>query len=230
MTRAGMDKQPAEIATMFDEVAEGYDKTNTVLALGRDKMWRREARAALGLRPGELVLDLAAGTGVSTNELERDGVRAIAVDISKGMIEVGRRERPDTDFVVADAMALPFAEATFDAVTICFGLRNIAETDRALKEMLRVTKPGGRLLVCEFSKPTVTPVRFVYQGVVMRALPRVAKRVSSNPEAYTYLAESIRDWPDQKALADVMIRAGWGKVAWRNLTGGIVAMHRAIRP
>ncbi|MBT8227188.1 MAG: demethylmenaquinone methyltransferase [Dactylosporangium sp.] len=230
MSRAGMDKQPAEIAAMFDSVAERYDRTNAVLALGRDRAWRRETMAALGLRPGEVVLDLAAGTGVSTSELDRAGVRAVAVDLSLGMIEVGRRERPDVTFVAGDALALPFAEETFDAVTMSFGLRNVADTDAALREMLRVTKPGGRLLICEFSQPTLAPVRTVYQRCVMWALPGLAKQVAGSTEAYAYLVESIRTWPDQQALADLMMAAGWGKVAWRNLTGGVVAMHRAIRP
>ncbi|MBN1173002.1 MAG: class I SAM-dependent methyltransferase, partial [Micromonosporaceae bacterium] len=150
MSRAGMDKEPVEVAAMFDRVAERYDRTNMLLSLGRDRMWRRETRAALGLNQGELVLDLAAGTGVSTKELLRAGVRAVAVDRSLGMIEVGRRERPDVGFVGADALALPFADRTFDAVTISFGLRNVADTGAALRELLRVTKSGGRLLVCEF--------------------------------------------------------------------------------
>lgn len=230
MSRASMNKKPAEIVAMFDGVAERYDRTNMVLALGRDRMWRRETRAALGLRPDELVLNLAAGTGVSTAELEKAGVRAIGVDVSFGMLTVGRRDRPDVTFVAGDALALPFADKTFDAVSITFGLRNVVDTAAALGELLRVTRPGGRMVVCEFSQPTVAPVRAVYDQLVMRALPVVAKRVATNPEAYTYLAESIRDWPDQRELADLIIAAGWGKVAWRNLTGGVVAMHRAIRP
>lgn len=230
MSRAEMDRQPAEVAAMFDGVAQRYDRANTVLAFGRDRMWRRETRVALGLRPGELVLDVAAGTGVSTADLERDGVRAIAVDLSLGMIEVGRRERPGVTFVAGDALALPFSDETFDATTVSFGLRNVSDVEAALRELLRVTKPGGRLVICEFSKPVVAPVRVAYDQVVMRALPIVAKRVAHNAEAYSYLVESIRDWPDQKALAALMLDAGWGKVAWRNLTAGIVAMHRAIRP
>jgi demethylmenaquinone methyltransferase / 2-methoxy-6-polyprenyl-1,4-benzoquinol methylase len=146
------------------------------------------------------------------------------------MMEVGQRERPEVTFVAGNALALPFADQIFDAVTITFGLRNVSDIGAALREMLRVTKPGGRLLICEFSQPTMPAVRTVYSRVVIRALPKVAKRVASNPEAYTYLAESIQDWPDQKELSNLLLQAGWGKVAWRNLTGGIVAMHRAIRP
>lgn len=230
MTRAWLNKRPDEVAAMFDGVAERYDRTNTVLALGRDRTWRRETRSALGLRPGELVLDLAAGTGVSTEEMAISGARAIGVDISIGMLEIGRRDRPDIPLVAGDALALPFADAVFDAVTISFGLRNVADVEAALRELFRVTRPGGRMVICEFSQPTLVPLRAVYRQYLTRALPGVARRVSSNPDAYSYLAESISDWPDQASLANMIISIGWGKVAWRNLTGGIVALHRAIRP
>ncbi|GIJ66444.1 demethylmenaquinone methyltransferase [Virgisporangium ochraceum] len=225
-----MEKEPHEVAAMFDGVAEKYDRTNTVLALGRDRMWRRRTREALGLRPGDRVLDLAAGTGVSTEELARSGAYAVGADFSVGMLRVGRRARPSVPLVAADALALPFADASFDAVTISFGLRNIADPIAALREMARVTRPGGRLLVCEFSHPVLAPLRAAYLGGVLRALPVVARRVASNPDAYVYLAESIPAWPDQKALAALIQEAGWSKVAWRNLTGGVVAMHRAFRP
>ena len=215
---------------MFDGVAEKYDRTNTVLALGRDRMWRRRTREALNLEPGERVLDLAAGTGVSTEELARSGAVAIGADFSVGMLRAGRRVRPLVPLVAADALALPFADGSFDAVTISFGLRNIVDPAAALREMARVTRPGGRLVVCEFSHPVLPPFRMVYLGMVLRALPTVAKRVASNPDAYVYLAESIPAWPDQEALAGVIQKAGWSKVAWRNLTGGVVALHRAIKP
>jgi demethylmenaquinone methyltransferase / 2-methoxy-6-polyprenyl-1,4-benzoquinol methylase len=218
MTRAEMDKQPHEVAAMFDGVAARYDRTNTILSMAQDRRWRRATRLALDLRPGERVLDLAAGTGVST------------VDLSLGMLRAGHRTRPAVPLIAGDALALPFADAVFDAVTISFGLRNIVDTDTALRELVRVTRPGGRLVVCEFSHPTWAPWRAVYLGYLMRALPRVAQKVSSNPEAYVYLAESIRAWPDQAGLAAQIVAAGWRKVAWRNLSGGIVALHRAIRP
>jgi demethylmenaquinone methyltransferase/2-methoxy-6-polyprenyl-1,4-benzoquinol methylase len=230
MSRAWLNRRPSEVTEMFDGVARGYDRTNTVLALGRDRVWRRETRAALNLRPGELVLDVAAGTGVSTEELARSGARVIGVDLSLGMLRVGRQARPEVPLAAGDALALPFADATFDAVTISFGLRNVVDIDGALRELARVTTPGGRLVVCEFSQPVLAPLRTAYLGYLMRALPEVARRVSSNPDAYVYLAESIRAWPDQAELAAMIGKAGWGKVAWRNLTGGIVAMHRAIRP
>lgn len=230
MTRAWLNKQPAEVAEMFDGVAKGYDRTNTVLSFGRDRAWRRETRAALALHPGELVLDVAAGTGVSTEELGRSGARVVGLDLSLGMLDVGRQARPEVMLVAGDALALPFADAAFDAVTISFGLRNVVDLDGALLELARVTRPGGRLVICEFSQPVLAPLRTAYLGYLMRALPEVARRVSSNPDAYVYLAESIRAWPDQAGLAAMIGKAGWGKVAWRNLTGGIVAMHRAIRP
>lgn len=229
MTRADLDKEPHEIAAMFDGVAEKYDRTNTILSFGRDRAWRRATAAALGLRPGERVLDLGAGTGVSTVDLARSGAYAVGCDISLGMLGVGRRVRPEVPLVAGDAMTLPFASASFDAVTISFALRNISDTAGALREMARVTKPGGRLVVCEFSHPTVAVFRKVYLSYLMGSLPAVARKVASNPEAYVYLAESIRAWPDQKALAAVIAGAGWTSVRWRNLTGGVAALHRAVR-
>lgn len=227
MTRAHLDKQPAEIAAMFDGVAAGYDRTNTVLSFGQDRLWRRATRVALDLRPGQRVLDLAAGTGVSTSELARSGARAVGADISLGMLRAGRSR--GVPLLAGDALALPFRDATFDAVTISFGLRNVHDPAAALCEMARVTRPGGRLVVCEFSHPTWAPFRAVYLRYLMRALPGIARRVSSNPDAYVYLAESIRVWPDQSGLAQLIASAGWRQVAWRDLTGGIVALHRAVR-
>jgi len=167
---------------------------------------------------------------VSTQELARSGAIAIGADFSVGMLRAGRRARPSVPLVAADALALPFADNSFDAVTISFGLRNIVDPAAALREMARVTKPGGRLVVCEFSHPVLPPVRMVYLGMVLRSLPVVARRVASNPDAYVYLAESIPAWPDQEALAGVIQKTGWAKVAWRNLTAGVVALHRAIKP
>ena len=213
---------------MFDGVAGRYDITNTVLSFAQDRRWRRLTRAALALGPGEQVLDLAAGTAVSSVELARSGASVVACDFSLGMLRAGRGR--GVPLVAGDALALPFADASFDAVTISFGLRNVADTGQALGEMLRVTRPGGRLVVCEFSHPTWAPFRTIYMEYLMRALPSVARRVSSNPDAYVYLAESIREWPDQAALARHVTRAGWARVAWRNLSGGIVTLHRATRP
>lgn len=230
MSRASLDKEPHEVATMFDGVAERYDRTNTVLSFGRDRAWRRATRHALVLRAGERCLDLAAGTGVSTEELARSGATVVGLDISLGMLAVGRRVRPSVPLLAGDALALPFADESFDAVTMSFGLRNIVDTAAALREMARITRPGGRLVVCEFSAPVNAAFRRVYLGYLIRALPAVARRVSSNPDAYVYLAESIRAWPDQAGLAAVIASSGWAGVGWRNLTGGVVALHRATRP
>jgi demethylmenaquinone methyltransferase/2-methoxy-6-polyprenyl-1,4-benzoquinol methylase len=227
MSRASLEKQPHEVAAMFDRVAKRYDVTNTVLSFAQDRRWRRATRTALDLRPGDRCLDLAAGTAVSSVELARSGADVVACDFSLGMLSEGLGR--GVPLVAGDALKLPFADASFDAVTISFGLRNVADTAAALAELARVTRPGGRLVVCEFSHPTLAPFRTVYTEYLMRALPEVARRVSSNPEAYVYLAESIRAWPDQPALAATIADAGWRKVAWRNLTGGIVALHRAIR-
>ena len=228
VTAASLDKEPDEVAAMFDRVARRYDVTNTVLSAGLDRGWRRAAVAALALRPGERVLDLAAGTAVSTVPLAETGAMAVACDFSLGMLRAGRH-RP-VPLVAGDALALPFADGAFDAVTVSFGLRNMADTGAALAELARVTRPGGRLLVCEFSRPTWAPWRVVYTEYLMRALPAVARRMSSNPVAYVYLAESIRAWPDQAALAGQVQAAGWSEVAWRDLAGGIVALHRAVKP
>ena len=213
---------------MFDGVARRYDLTNTVLSLGRDRSWRRATRAALEIRPGQRVLDLAAGTAVSTVELGKSGAWCVAADFSVGMLAAGAARRVPK--VAGDATRLPFADGVFDAVTISFGLRNVVDTEAALREMFRVTRPGGRLVVCEFSTPTNGLFATVYKEYLMRALPSMARAVSSNPEAYVYLAESIRAWPDQAELAQRITQAGWREVRWRNLTGGIVALHAGVRP
>ena len=227
MTRASLDKDPAEVAAMFDEVAARYDLTNAVLSLGQDRGWRTAVARALDLRPGQTALDLAAGTATSSAALAKSGARVIGCDFSLGMLKEGLGK--GVPLVAGDALRLPFADASFDAVTISFGLRNVASALEGLKEMRRVTKPGGRIVVCEFSHPTWKPFRTVYVEYLMKALPAVATKVSSDPAAYVYLAESIRAWPDQPALAAVLQEAGWTGVEWRDLTGGIVALHRATR-
>lgn len=228
--RAQLDKKPHDVANMFDRVARRYDITNTMLSVGQDRMWRSEMHAALELTPGDTVLDLAAGTGVSTTLMAESGAHAVACDFSLGMMRQGRQDRPLLQFVAGDGMRLPFSDETFDAVTISFGLRNIVDFSTGLAEMLRVTKPGGRLVVCEFSTPTWAPWRTVYNEYLMKALPEIAKRASSNPSAYVYLAESIRAWPNQEQLAKHIQEVGWRKVRYKNLSGGIVALHHATRP
>ena len=212
---------------MFDHVAGRYDLTNDVLSLGQDRYWRREVVRAVGAKPGQKVLDLAAGTGTSSVPFASAGAQVVSSDFSLGMLTEGRHRFPALPFVAGDATALPFADDTFDAVTISFGLRNVVDVDGALLEMRRVTKSGGRLVVCEFSHPTWAPFRVVYERYLMRALPPVARRVSSAPDAYVYLAESIQAWPSQPELAAQIAAAGWSKPAWRDLSGGIVALHRA---
>jgi demethylmenaquinone methyltransferase / 2-methoxy-6-polyprenyl-1,4-benzoquinol methylase len=229
VSRASLAKEPRDVAAMFDGVASRYDRTNTILSGGRDRSWRRDTRRALRLRPGEVCLDLAAGTGVSTAELARSGAYAVGADLSLGMLRAGHSRRPGLALLAGDALALPFRDGSFDAVTISFGLRNLHDPVAGLRELARVTRSGGRLVVCEFSHPTNPLFRRAYLGYLMRALPEVASRVAANPEAYIYLAESIRAWPDQAGLAEVISSAGWRRVGWRNLTGGIVALHRATR-
>jgi demethylmenaquinone methyltransferase / 2-methoxy-6-polyprenyl-1,4-benzoquinol methylase len=227
MSRASLEKDPHDVAAMFDDVAGRYDVTNDVLSLGQDRLWRRAVVKALDARPGEVVLDIAAGTGTSSEPFADTGVRVVPADFSLGMLRVGRARRDDLAFTAADAMRLPFADGSFDAVTMSFGLRNVADPASALAEFRRVTRVGGRLVVCEFSSPTNRAFRTVYQQYLMRSLPAVARQVSSNPDSYVYLAESIQAWPDQRELAELVRRAGWGDVEWRNLSGGVVALHRA---
>ncbi|MGN6782587.1 MAG: demethylmenaquinone methyltransferase [Marmoricola sp.] len=230
MTRADLDKQPAQVRAMFDAVARRYDVTNDVLSLGQDRRWRRAVIDAVAPRRGERVLDLAAGTGTSSQPFADRGATVVPCDFSVGMLAVGKAGRPGLPFVAGDATRLPFDDDTFDAVTISFGLRNVVDPDAGLRELLRVTRPGGRIVVCEFSSPTWSPFRTVYLEYLMRALPPVARAVSSSPDAYVYLAESIRAWPDQAGLAARLQSAGWTDVEWRDLSGGIVALHRATKP
>lgn len=231
--RADLGKDPARVSGMFDEVARGYDRTNTVLSLGNDQLWRVATTRAVAPRRGQRILDLAAGTGASSVALARSGADVVAADFSPGMIAEGMRRHgdiPNLSFVEADATDLPFGEAEFDTVTMSFGLRNVNEPRIALAELLRVTKPGGRLVVCEFSHPPSRVFNGFYRFYNDRVLPVVAKTVSSNAEAYDYLNESIRDWPDQATLSAWIRSAGWTDVAYRNLSFGIVALHRATKP
>jgi demethylmenaquinone methyltransferase/2-methoxy-6-polyprenyl-1,4-benzoquinol methylase len=224
-----MDKNPAEVAAMFDGVAKRYDLVNDLLSLGRTKAWRRATTAIIDPKPGMKILDLAAGTGSSSEPLAKAGADVIPADFSEGMLAAGRKARPYLPFTKADALNLPFEDGRFDLLTISFGLRNTNDTDKALKEALRVVKKGGRLVVAEFSSPSWRPFRTIYINYLMRALPAIARKTSSNPDAYIYLAESIRAWPDQRALAAKIEAAGWSRVTWKNLTGGVVAVHSAYK-
>jgi demethylmenaquinone methyltransferase / 2-methoxy-6-polyprenyl-1,4-benzoquinol methylase len=231
MTRAQLDKRPAEVSAMFDKVAERYDLLNDALSLGQDRYWRKIVTRAVGARAGEVVLDLAAGTGTSSRTFTKAGAYCIACDFSLGMLRVGARQPAlSVRLVAGDALDLPFADGAFDAVTISFGLRNVADTGAALAEMLRVTRPGGRLVVCEFSHLRPGGLDALYGQYLTRALPAMARRLSPNAEAYDYLAESIRDWPAQRELAARIGASGWSGVRWVNLSFGVVALHLARRP
>lgn len=231
MTRAQLDKRPADVSAMFDAVADRYDVLNDILSLGQDRWWRSLVARLVAAKAGDLVLDIAAGTGTSSRAFTRSGARCVACDFSLGMLRAGaRKPAENVSFVAGDALTLPFADQAFDIVTISFGLRNVADPDAALAEMLRVTRPGGRLVICEFSHLRARPVDAAYQRYLTAALPAVAKMISANPGAYEYLAESIKDWPAQAELASRIEAAGWSRVGWRNLTAGIVALHVARRP
>ena len=214
---------------MFDRVAARYDLANDILSLGQDRAWRKLVVEAVAPARGEMILDLAAGTGTSSEGFADAGATVVPLDLSFGMLAVGKQRRPELSFLAGDALHLPFRNASFDAVTISFGLRNVEDAAAALSEMARVTRPGGRLVVCEFSTPTWPPFRKLYDDYLVAALPRIATVVSSNPAAYHYLAESIQAWPDQQRLAELIGSTGWRDVQWRNLSGGIVALHRAVR-
>jgi len=215
---------------MFDGVARGYDRTNAVLSVGNAALWRIQTVKAIDPQAGERILDIAAGTGTSSAAIARSGARVIAFDFSAGMIEEGRKRHPELEFVQGDAQQLPFGDDEFDAVTISFGLRNVEDPRLALSEMYRVLKPGGRLVVCEFSRPPIGVLRAAYFTYLQKVMPVIAGAASTNPDAYRYLFESIADWPEQAVLSQWLRAAGFTRVAYRNLSAGIVALHRGRKP
>jgi len=225
VARANLNKDPDDVSKMFDGVANRYDFLNDLLSLGRTKAWRKVVTSIIGPKPGLKILDIAAGTGSSTRPLVDAGAEVIAIDFSSGMIEIGRKRHKDIKFVQGDALNLPFEENTFDVTTISFGLRNTSNIDLALKDSLRVTKSGGKVVIAEFSHPSNSIFRFIYLNYLMKAIPIISKKISKNPDAYVYLAESIRAWPNQVGLASKMRDTGWKSVAWQDLTFGIVAVH-----
>src|SRR5689334_11498152 len=238
MARADLEKQPGEVAAMFDGIAPRYDLLNDILSLGQVRLWRRVVARITGAKPGERVLDLAAGTGTSTLTFIATGADAVACDFSLGMLQAGHAKigaGPQGSgpgrlgWVAGDALRLPFRDGAFDAVTISFGLRNVADTGAALAEMGRVTRPGGRLVGCGFSTITIAPADMLYRRYLLHVLPAIARRTARNPEAYEYLAESIVDWPAQRELAGLIKAAGWSAVKWRDLSLGAVAVHVARR-
>jgi len=225
---ASSSKKPAEVARMFDYAAPSYDLMNALLSIGQDAHWRDATTAALDAKPGERVLDLAAGTGASSAPLLHAGADVFSLDRSEGMVAVGRARHPEIVFSVGDGEALPFADGAFDAVTVSFGLRNMTHPVAVLRELARVTAAGGRLIICEFSRPTPLWLRAAYYGWLRLVMP-LASILSRNPASYHYLAQSILEWPNQKVVAGWLRSAGWHDVAYRNLSGGIVALHRGTR-
>jgi len=225
VVRANLNKDPEDVSKMFDDVANRYDFLNDLLSLGRTKAWRRIVTSIIAPKPGMEILDIAAGTGSSSRPLVDKGADVTALDFSQGMIEQGRKQNKNIKFVQGDALKLPFEENSFDVTTISFGLRNTSNTETALKEAMRVTKDGGRIVVAEFSHPVNPIFKIIYLNYLMKALPVIVKKISKNPDAYIYLAESIRAWPDQAELASIMRDSGFKSVAWQDLTFGIVAVH-----
>jgi demethylmenaquinone methyltransferase/2-methoxy-6-polyprenyl-1,4-benzoquinol methylase len=229
VSKANLDKKPAEVAAMFDEVAPTYDLTNALLSFGQDRRWRKIVRAAVNPVAGQKILDLAAGTGASSVAFLKPGVKVVAGDFSEGMLAVGRQRHPEIEFVFADATALPFKDAEFDACTISFGLRNVVDVPKALAEMYRVTKPGGCIVICEFSKVTSRWFAPFYNFYLNQVLPAFSRLGSKTPEAYTYLSESILAWPNQHELKMKIEKAGYKNVTFQNLTFGIVAVHKGVK-
>jgi demethylmenaquinone methyltransferase/2-methoxy-6-polyprenyl-1,4-benzoquinol methylase len=229
VSRADLGKDPQEVASMFDAVARRYDLVNDLLSLGRTKAWRRRVVKIIKPGNGMRILDIAAGPGSSSEPLHKAGAEVISLDFSEGMLEQGRKARPYLTFVKGDALKLPFKDNEFDVTTISFGLRNTKDYEAALREALRVTKIGGRMVIVEFSTPTFPLFRKLYMNYLMKSLPKIARKTSSNPVAYEYLAESIRAWPNQGELARKMSANGWKDPEWTNLTGGVVAVHTGIK-
>jgi demethylmenaquinone methyltransferase / 2-methoxy-6-polyprenyl-1,4-benzoquinol methylase len=230
VARVTLDKKPTEVASMFDEVAIGYDQTRAWLWWGHTDSWGERMAKAANAGPGQRILDVAAGTGASAAILARHGANVVASDISPGMLAACRRRHNDLETIVADAHQLPFDPQVFDAVTISFGLRNMARPQLVVSEMLRVTRPGGRLVVCEFSMPPRRIPRMLFRLYLDHVVPFVSRRVSSNPEAYQYLAESIQVWPAPEVVGQWIAQAGWEHVTWRPLDGGVVHLHSAVAP
>jgi len=229
MVRALLDKNERHVSAMFDELAEGYDRTRAAIWFGRTKRWGRAAASVAGAGSGQWVLDVAAGTGSSAMAFHQPGMHIVACDFSLGMLKIGQHRAPVARFVAGDALRLPFADDSFDVVTISFGLRNTADVARALAELRRVCRPGGRLVICDFSHPPSRLGHALWLGYLRHVMPRIARVVSSNPAAYVYLWESINAWPRQEQLADMVRAAGWTEVGWRDLSGGQVALHYGVK-
>ncbi|MCC7127637.1 MAG: bifunctional demethylmenaquinone methyltransferase/2-methoxy-6-polyprenyl-1,4-benzoquinol methylase UbiE [Microbacteriaceae bacterium] len=230
MSGADLNKEPEVVATMFDHVARRYDRANTLLSAGNDVLWRIQTVRAIAPVRGERILDIAAGTGTSSAAIAKSGAEVVALDFSEGMIEEGKKRHPNLEFVQGDALDLPFKSGTFDAVTVSFGLRNFEDPRKGLKEMHRVLKPGGRVVICEFSKPPRAILKASYGFYLQHVMPKIVGLAGLNNGAYGYLAESIDEWPDQLTVCQWMRGAGFTRVAYRNLSYGIVALHRGHKP
>ncbi|WP_438766235.1 bifunctional demethylmenaquinone methyltransferase/2-methoxy-6-polyprenyl-1,4-benzoquinol methylase UbiE [Kushneria sp. TE3] len=242
-THFGYEEVPVEekagrVEQVFDSVARRYDVMNDLMSMGVHRFWKRVALERSGVRRGHAVLDIAGGTGDLTAKfVERVGPtgRVVLADINAAMLQVGRDRLMDrgigaqVEIVQADAQALPFPDNTFDCITIAFGLRNVTDKDAALASMARVLKPGGRLLILEFSRPVNAVFEKVYDQYSFHVLPRIGKWVANDADSYRYLAESIRMHPDQPTLKAMMENAGLERVEYTNMTGGVVALHRGIK-
>ena len=232
------EQKASMVAEVFDSVAAKYDLMNDLMSMGIHRVWKRFTIDCSGVRRGHRVLDLAGGTGDLAAKFSRlvgDEGQVILADINREMLKVGRDKLRDkgivgnVDYVQANAEALPFPENHFDLITIAFGLRNVTDKDKALASMYKVLKPGGRLLVLEFSKPTQEWLSKVYDAYSFHILPKMGELVANDADSYQYLAESIRMHPDQDTLKGMMDNAGFENTEYFNLTGGIVALHRGFK-
>lgn len=232
------DEKQAMVADVFHSVAAKYDVMNDLMSFGIHRIWKRFTIDCSGVRRGQRVLDLAGGTGDLAAKFSRmvgEQGQVVLADINDSMLKMGREKLRDRgiigniSYVQANAEALPFPDNYFDCITISFGLRNVTDKDKALRSMFRVLKPGGRLLVLEFSKPLLAPLSKAYDAYSFHVLPKIGELVVKDPESYRYLAESIRMHPDQETLKGMMVAAGFDNVTYFNLTGGIVALHRGFK-
>ncbi len=234
-----VDEKAGRVADVFHSVAAKYDIMNDLMSAGVHRIWKRFTIELSGVRAGDKVLDIAGGTGDLSYKFSRlvgsEGLVVLA-DINDSMLKVGRDRLLDRgvagNLVVsqADAQFLPFEDNSFDCITIAFGLRNVTDKALALRSMLRVLKPGGRLLVLEFSKPQNTMLEKVYDAYSFKILPFIGKVITDDADSYRYLAESIRMHPDQETLKNMMVEAGFEETKFYNMTGGIVALHKGIKP
>lgn len=233
-----VEEKAGRVADVFHSVAKRYDVMNDLMSFGIHRLWKRITLERSGVRKGNKVLDIAGGTGDLTRQFVKrvgESGKVVLADINASMLNVGRDKLIDAgighevEYVQANAEALPFDDNTFDCITIAFGLRNVTDKEKALRSMARVLKPGGRLLVLEFSKPTNSVLEKVYDQYSFQVLPRVGQLVANDADSYRYLAESIRMHPDQETLKTMMEEAGLDRVEYTNMTGGIVALHRGVK-